>query len=424
MTMQYWMHIQDLSPSVLPILAANDSGWICCALPIALAVIAGIVNAVSKGSSGATAAASKGGGGEAAAAGSNSLKLLSEDHRIGGAAVTRFFLRGKMSLPSGGVLVRSTLTIVDITDGTAVPQRVLGLDQGHAGPDGAFVEVKQTLVEAAVTDWQVFNVGFAAEPLVVCARRGRRKLRATVKLDSTFGQIGRWEHDFALEETSMGYLEAGKRKTAAKLGVARFVVAIAACDGSIDQREGDTIQRLFTDRFNLKDDEEARSEFKVAFREARQSLAARTTRPGDLLSQAATDIKDDDELRQLAFEFAVQVAAADGTIAQAEQSMLERGAQALGLADEDRRRIIERFVRVDMYASASQGSGSKGEQSEEARLRIALQVPEGLRGPELSAWLTAEYGKWNGRVGLPDAAKRDEATKRLAHIARLRSLVS
>jgi|GEM_PF-1735559 len=407
------MHIQDLTPSVLPILAANDSGWICCALPIALAVIAGIVNAVSKG-----------GGGATASAGSNSLKLLSEEHRIGGAAVMRFFLRGKMSLPTSSVLVRSTLTIVDITDGTAVPQRVLGLDQGHAGPDGAFVEVKQTLVESALTDWKVFNVGFAAEPLVVCARRGRRKLRATVVLHSPFGQIGQWEHDFALEETSMGYLEAGKRKTAAKLGVARFVVAIAACDGTIDQREGETIQRLFTDRFNLKDDGEARSEFKTAFREARESLAAGTRRPSDLLSQAAEDIKSDAELRQLAFEFAVQVAAADGTIAKAEQAMLDKGAQALGLADEDRRRIIERFVRVDMYAPALPGSSSKAEQSEEARLRSALQVPEGLRGPALSAWLTAEYGKWNGRVGLPDAAKRDEATKRLAHIARLRSLVS
>ncbi len=104
--------------------------------------------------------------------------------------------------------------------------------------------------------------------------------------------------------------------------------------------------------------------------------------------------------------------------------MLDRGAEKLGLPEADKRRIIERFVRVDMYASQSRGSGAGVGQTSEAELRRALQVPDGLQGSALSAWLTAEYGKWNGRVGLPDAAKRDEATKRLALIARLRSLTS
>ncbi len=413
MTMQTWLAIHHFTTSLLPILAANDSGWVCCALPIALLAIGGIIKAIVAAGDGALGAT-----------GGMSLRLMSEEHRIEGAVVVRFFLRGKMTLPANGVSVRSVLTVVDITESTTTPQRVLGIDSGHSGPDGAFVEVKQTLVESSRTDWQVFNVGFAAEPLVVCARRGRRKLRATVALDSRFGPLGQWHHDFTLDETSMGYLEAAKRKTESKLGVARFVLAIAACDGTIDQREGETIQRLFADRFNLKHDSDSKTEFKNAFRDARQSLAARTTTPINMLDQAAQVIKSDDGLRELAFEFAVQVAAADGTIAPAEQTMLDRGAEKLGLPEADKRRIIERFVRVDMYASQSRGSGAGVGQTSEAELRRALQVPDGLQGSALSAWLTAEYGKWNGRVGLPDAAKRDEATKRLALIARLRSLTS
>jgi tellurite resistance protein len=389
MTMHFWFTTHQFAAAIWLTLAADNSGWVCCALPIALVVIGGIIKAIAYAGEGALGAAE-----------GMSLRLMSEEHRIAGAVVVRFFLRGKMTLPASGVLVRSVLTVVDITESTTAPQRVLGIDSGHSGPDGVLVEVKQTLVESSRTDWQVFNVGFVAEPLVVCARSGRRKLRATVALHSRFGPLGQWYHDFTLDETSMGYLEAAKRKTESKLGVARFVLAIAACDGTIDQREGETIQRLFADRFNLENDSDSKTEFKNAFRDARQSLAVRTTTPVNMMDQAAQVIKNDDGLRELAFEFAVQVAAADGTIATAEQTMLDRGAEKLGLPDADKRRIIERFVRVDMYASESRGSGAGGEQTSEAELRRALQVPAGLQGPALSAWLTAEYGKWNGLSSL------------------------
>jgi tellurite resistance protein len=398
---------------MIVLVAAAEAGWLCCAIPLGLLVILGIVGHVESRGKGSLKAVTD-----------TSLTLIGEAQRIEGAAVIRLFLRGRMVLPADGITVRSILMVDDITDGTSSPGRVLALDREHAGPDGAFVEVRETLVERAITDWQVFNVGYVAEPIIVCPQRGRRKLRATVLLASPRGALGSWSTEFTIDETSMGYLEASKRKTDAKLAVARFVLSVAACDGTIDPREGETIQRLFAERFNLKDDREARDQFKRVFRDAREALATRSVTPTNMLKQAAEGIRSDEELRELAFEFAVQIAAADGTIARVEQSMLELGGKALGMAESDQRRIIERYVRVDMYRLESKDSGAGSPETEEASLRRALQVPAELHGPALAAWLTAEYGRWNGRVGLPDVARRDEATRRLALIARLRSLIS
>lgn len=354
---------------------------------------------------------------------STRLRLMSEEVNIAGASVFRFYLAGLMVLPTRGVAVRSTLTLVDITEGPTKPLLVRAIDPERRGPDGAFLDSRETAVRDALTGWKEFNVGFAAEPFVHCARIGRRTIRATVALDSRFGPLGQWHHDFTLEETNIGYLEAEARATAAKLGVARFVLAIAACDGTIERRETDTIQRLFADKFNLKDDGTLRNQLRDVLRNASLALSSGSMSALNMMDLGATDIKNDEQLAYLAFEFAVQVAAADGTLAPAEQTMLDRGARALGLDDADRRRIIERFIRIDMYRPTTPTTETGLPESEEALLRRALQVPPKLRGAALASWLTAEYGKWNGRVGLPDAVRRDEATKRLELIARLRTMV-
>ena len=298
---------------------------------------------------------------------------------------------------------------------------VVCLLEGLATERGMFHSVVEADIPYRQSNVQRLHAGFIPNPLIVCPRRGRRRLRAIIDVQVPLaGTIAMTEHDFDFDAVNTGYKEAAEQAASARVAVSKIAFATAAADGNLAESELKLIESLFKQRFNTSGNDKLKQEFRETFRSIHRDIESRSKSPHQLVREALELLKDDAAMRELAFEFSVRISAADGALAPEEDRFLQNLGRDLAISAEQQRSTREKFIRLSMYAAEADSNRPRPVDAR-ATARTALGMPPGLDEAEQRKWLTNEYRKWNGRVTNSDPAIREEAEARLRAIAQLRA---
>ena len=405
------------------LLASDATPFVCCiAIPIVIGISMAVGNALN--------AKSKRQGRMSPPApppprpSSGGLQVFAERKDVGGGNWATFLaLRGDMFVPQAPTTAKVTTAIFDITSGAEKPMPVLCLLEQFATENGFYFAENHTTIPYRSCSVERLGAGVLPDALIVCPRRGNRRLRALIQVHESFGGvIAKFEFDFQFNATVIGYEDAAQHAASARTGVAQIAFAMAAADGQMDEQELKLIETLFKQRFNTSEHKSLRDELRAAFSRAYGDLSSRRKLPGELVREATDALKDDPGMRELAFEFAIRIAAGDGAIADQEERFLQNLARDLAIPDDVRRSMREKFIQLNMYKGVSTDGRMIGGDAD-ARVRQAIGMPMDLRGEGARKWLTDEYRKWNGRVTNPNPKVREEAEHRLRLIADLRTKI-
>ncbi len=248
---------------------------------------------------------------------------------------------------------------------------------------------------------------------LVPAKRGRRRMIAYVvfsEIDDpdeliTFGSL-----EFDMTFDRVGYLEWEEHALEQETHLVSVFVAASAVDGNIDKVEIDAVKQFFLNRYEGRDDAKKwKSKASEALKAAVGDIQEKRVTPGVMLTKAAKAIvaANEPEIARSAFEVALRAVAADGVVHPKEEKLLTKLATALQLEDKTVRNLRDRILKASMFEGAED--------------ETALGMPAGLDDDGKRAWLSAEYGKWRGRVAHANPEIAAEATTRLERIAKLRT---
>jgi tellurite resistance protein len=395
--------------SAIPgLLLKSDGAWMCLVpllLVVGIAVLRGIVGAVRSGGS------------------SGGLRGFIERRKVGDGelSATLLGLRGTLHVPVAPCTVAIRTLLLDITDGAAKPMPVLCLLEQFADENGFFQTDNTADVPHAAVRVERIHAALIPDQLIVCPRRGHRRLRAFVRVVAPIsGPVAVVEHDFDFQATSIGYEEVAQKAAESRAGLAKVAFATAGVDGELAESELELIESLFKQRFSTKENKAVRDELRTTMKDVHARVRRDPSCSTVLVREGVASLKEDDEMKALAFEFAVRIAAADGTLAPPEERFLQALGMALGIPEAHQRSAREKFIRLSMYEGAAADGRARTTLGQDGA-RQALGMPSGLSPDEQRKWLTAEYRKWNGRVTNPDPKIREEAEARLKAIAMLRS---
>lgn len=401
--------MKDFPMTMLPlILLKSDAAWVCI-VPVVAAVVIGVIRAI---------VAERRSGGS-----SGGLRGFIERKRVadGDLSATLLGLKGTLRVPGAPCRVLLRTVLFDITDGPASPMPVFCLMEQFADENGLFQADNTADIPSSAVSVERIHAALIPDPLIVCARRGRRRLRAIVRMVAPLaGPVAVIEHDFDFECGSIGYQEIGEKAAEARAGLAKVAFATAGIDGELADSELELIETLFKQRFATKENKDVRDELRAVMKEVHARVRKDPACAVALVREGVVLLGDDEAMKSLAFEFAVRIAAADGTLATPEERFLERLGGSLGISDDFQRTTREKFIRLSMYEGAAAEGRSQTTLGADAA-RQALGMPAGLNPDAQRKWLTDEYRKWNGRVTNPDPKIREEAESRLKAIAMLRS---
>ena len=395
----------SLHPSIL---LKSDGAWVCI-VPIVIVVVIGVIRAV--------VAEARSGGASGGLSGFIERKRLPD----GDLSATLLGLRGTLRVPGAPCRVLMRTLLLDITDGPAKPLPVFCLLEQFADENGLFQADNTADIPSSSVRVERVHAALIPDPLIVCARRGRRLLRAVVRVVAPrSGPVALVEYDFDFECGSIGYQEIGEKAAESRAGLAKVAFATAGIDGELAESELSLIESLFKQRFATKENKEVREELRTVMKDVHARVRRDPSCAPILVREGLALLKDDEPMKSLAFEFAVRIAAADGTLAAPEERFLQSLGGSLGISEGQQRTTREKFIRLSMYEGAAAEGRAQSTLGADAA-KQALGMPSGLTPDAQRKWLTDEYRKWNGRVTNPDPKIREEAEARLKAIAMLRS---
>ena len=332
-----------------------------------------------------------------------------------GLPITAITMSGDIFVPWDGFPVTITMRMFDITE-SADPEKRYGIGcsiEGLHDEHGSFEFSQDIDIPYQATTLSDLAVGAIPDFALMLPRKGRRRVIVYVLIapahdpEEVFS-YGSVEYDHVFDR--VGYLEWEDHALEQEEHLVRIFVAASAVDEAIGREEIDTIKEFFSTRYEGREDAKKwKSRASAALRSTVEDLAEKRTTPGRLLNAAAKAIRDADEpeVSRSAYEVAVRAVAADGVVNQKEERLLEKLASALDLDNDVVRELRDRNLRASMFEHAEDES--------------ILGMPSGLSDEEKRAWLSAEYGKWRGRVAHANPDVAAEATIRLERIAKLRT---
>ncbi|MBI1233034.1 MAG: hypothetical protein GC208_00835 [Alphaproteobacteria bacterium] len=217
--------------------------------------------------------------------------------------------------------------------------------------------------------------------------------------------------DFDFEFEGKGYVEAVEHGDESRKLAIGLAVAVAMADGSLDDREGETIQawmRRYLAGIRGPEHDRLKGEFNAAL----ESFFADAEAGQVSLSAIAEKIKalDDRASQYEAIELCYNVMAADGHIDPEELSTIKSIADALGLDPAEVQRIHDSKITL---SAATLSVGATDES--------LLGIDPDWDLAKKRRHLTQEFQKWNNRLNtLPAGPERDKAQSMLDRIGNLR----
>lgn len=325
----------------------------------------------------------------------------------------RVLLSGNIEASRRQEPVKFVVRVVDETDGEDNRMPVFCIIPQFRDEEGVFQFEQEMELPYAITAFD--NLDLVRLPTFAFAgpRSGRRRIRVLVLVVSQHNSetyFGAGSASTTITLDLPGYMELAEQSAHRELQIAQLAISLAAADGRIDRRETTAIRRFFTERnMDIQDEAQRRDRVETLMRDAMAPFREKgKTRLRALMTDICAQlVEDDDAVRQVAYELAVQVVASDDEVDDREYEALRFVARKLDLPEGFIKEAHDRNLRANMFG--------------EADAEKLLGVPEGLSTAEKKRFLSKEYKKWRARVTHNDPKVAAEASIRLKQIARARA---
>lgn len=273
-----------------------------------------------------------------------------------------------------------------------------------------------------IKDSRIFTV-----PVNVLAfpYKGKRKIEAKVLYGTRDLQVemcgvaGENQHayingataEFEYNVTSIGYKEFEKNALDFEESAIKLAMFTAAVDGSLDQVELDVIKNWCQKRsFFIENEQDADDKKKNLSRLIQRTYKLAKDRKLNM-TQINSKIKNDlsDDQRYKVVELMLDVMAADKVLDVKENELIENTVRSLSLDNE----VIKamRDARLSKLTTINVADG------DEEKL---FGLNEKMSNQQKCKELRKQYSKWSGLTTSNDKNKRDQATKMVEKIAKLR----
>ena len=317
-------------------------------------------------------------------------------------------------------------SVLDNTDGTAKP--VLSLVEQF---QEEHTTCYQQIVEAGVAgpnegynSW--VRVGVIIPDILLPPVGGNRKLKVALRvinLDNPpkismgvggkghAGVHGIYVKNFEWHFDGKGYQEEAADTDEARGLAVKLAMSIAMADGSLDDKEGKTIQnwieKIITP-FSDARQEKLKELYNTALRESYEEAKA----GGLSLSQITDHLNEISDTPQKfeAMELCFDVMAADGVADESELDTIKSIAQALELDfDEIEKMRDQRLIELNVSTE------------KQASIETIIGIESNWENDQIKKHLRDEYAKWNNRLNtLSEGQERDNAQHMLDVIAKAR----
>lgn len=335
-----------------------------------------------------------------------------------GLPITQLSMSGNIAVIHDDYPVNLLVRMFDITEGEDTELRypiLCSIPELH-DENGCFEFVTQIHIPYSMSTMDDYAVCAIPDFDLTLARRGRRRIIAYVIISEAYDlesaiTYGSLEFDMVFDR--VGFLEWEQHALEQEQHLVQVFVAASAIDGSIEKVEIDAIKEFFSGRYEGRDDASKwKSKATQALKSAVGDLKEGRILPGALMTSATKAIvaSDEPEVVRTAFEVALRAVAADGVVNTKEEKLLTKLAASLALEESVVQGLRDRILRTSMFHGAEED--------------VVLGMPSGLDSKGKRKWLSAEYGKWRGRVSSSDPEIAAEAAMRLERIARLRATLS
>ncbi len=326
-------------------------------------------------------------------------------------AIWRVFMNGPIVVPRARYPVRVQVRVVDETtkdERFAVYCRLPDL----ADEEGLFLAQTDSKIPHAESVVQNAEIAVVPVFALLGPHQGTRKFRIYVDIvdqrneERVFQSASKIE---SFEQTEHGYMEFEQRSEQQEMLIGKLALAFCASDGTIDRTETAVIQSYFRERLAAREaDADARKRLSDMLKETRTTLVSGSVKSAALITETCGEILEFDspDYHQSAYELCVRVVAADDVVDTQETKALAQLAKLLHIPADFAKEAHDRNFRLSMY-------GHKQDES-------LLDMPEGLSHAEKIAFLNREYKKWRARATHDDESVREEATRRLELITKLR----
>lgn len=234
-----------------------------------------------------------------------------------------------------------------------------------------------------------------------------------IPYEKTFGDIGK--HTFQFDLINSGYLELDDERLEVQKASVRMAVSIALADGSLDEKEGNQINKWIkgiidstseTQKDNVK--EILNNELEDSYKDAKKDKIN--------LKNICNNIKDIGSKADKydLIELCLDVMAADGEADKEELKQIEKISKLIGIDyNEITKMKDQRLIKLDPSSASADGLEEK------------LGIDPSWSKAKIKKHIISLYGKWNGRLNsLPEGVERENAQKMLDLIAEARKKYS
>jgi len=229
--------------------------------------------------------------------------------------------------------------------------------------------------------------------------------------ESNKGFINAFTHEFSLDLTNSGYMEAGKERLEVQKVSVKLAISIALADGSLDQSEGNAIKNWIRNVVDSSQEAqktkiktELNNSLEAGFNERRTDLANIK-----MLCESIKNIGDIADKYDL-LELCLDVMAADGEADKHELKQISEISSFIGIDYEEVTRLKDqRLIKLNPASSSLSGLEEK------------LGINPDWDKNKLNKQILAQYGKWNGRLNsVAEGTERENAQMMMDLIAEAR----